>query len=127
MSSDSRKHILVVDDSADTQVLMKVILESNGYLVNCTSNGREALSALRLLDKLPDLIFLDMQMPVMDGRELQAYLKKDARLKSIPVVVMTGEDRSTKPKKEVSASAILTKPLNLKAIVSVAKRYSRLH
>lgn len=127
MNLSSRKHILVVDDSADIQVLLKVILESNGYVVDCTSNGEEALTVLHSAEQLPDLIFLDIHMPVMDGRELQARLRGDARLSSIPVVVMTGEENMTPIDGVAPSGEVLINPLHLKSIVMVARRYSHLH
>jgi len=107
------KHILIVDDSFDNQNLLKLLLESSGYIVECTRNGEEALSLLnsKTLPHLPNLIVTDLQMPVMDGRELVRHLRTNSRFKSIPVVVMTGSEQTVQLDNDHGVAEVLIKPL----------------
>ena len=87
-------HILWADDDMDDLMLMRQVLQDLGDEYNITEvhNGREALDFLqqaRLTHSLPCLIILDMNMPVLDGKETLARLKQDEELKNIPVVFFT--------------------------------------
>jgi CheY-like chemotaxis protein len=80
--------VLVVDDDADHSAAIRDILEDEGYRVRAAVNGLEALQAL-LSGALPDLILLDMMMPVMDGWTFAAELKSRPALAAIPVVAIS--------------------------------------
>ena len=82
------KTVLVVDDDADHSAAIRDILEEEGYCVRAAVNGREALQGL-LEGALPDLILLDMMMPVMDGWTFAAELKLRPALAAIPVVAIS--------------------------------------
>src|SRR5438045_8729504 len=89
-----QRDILWVDDDPDDLELMRSVLQSAefDYRVKEASNGREALDYLNRLKQrnlFPCLIILDMNMPVMDGRETLRKLKEDEILRKIPVVVFT--------------------------------------
>jgi two-component system, chemotaxis family, sensor kinase CheA len=79
--------ILVVDDSITSRSLERSILEAHGYRVRVAVDGLEALELLRL--ERADLIITDVQMPRMDGFGLVEALKADARLKEIPVIIVS--------------------------------------
>jgi two-component system chemotaxis sensor kinase CheA len=79
--------ILVVDDSITSRSLEKSILEAHGYRVRTAVDGLEALELLRA--EKADLIITDVQMPRMDGFGLVKALKADARLKGIPVIIVS--------------------------------------
>jgi two-component system chemotaxis sensor kinase CheA len=79
--------ILVVDDSITSRSLEKSILEAHGYRVRTAVDGLEALELLRV--EKADLIITDIQMPRMDGFGLVEALKSDARLKGIPVIIVS--------------------------------------
>jgi CheY-like chemotaxis protein len=88
------RHILWADDDIDDLMLMRHVLQDLGDDYNITEvhNGQEALDylhAAKQSETLPCLIILDMNMPVMDGKETLAKLKKDEDLKEIPVVFFT--------------------------------------
>jgi CheY-like chemotaxis protein len=105
--------VLVVDDETAIADALQDILSMEGYEVVTALNGHEGL---RLLNELkPDLVLLDLMMPVMDGRELLRRVQADPQLRGIPVVVMsagriTEEERRT-------ARAILAKPFALDALL----------
>lgn len=121
------KNVLIIDDSIEIQTLLKFLLESKGYHVDCSSNGEEALKRLGLNMALPDLIFLDLQMPVMDGLSFLNIRKKNPLLKNIPVVLMSGEDDIQKTGKTENVKDILQKPFNMHAVVQAAENNCRLH
>ena len=117
MENNSDKLILIVDDSADNQELLKIVLISKGYNVQCASNGREALEMLLELSVLPNLILLDARMPVMDGYEFRAQQSKNERIKNIPVLVMTGDSDERMGKQMNEPCGILVKPLRLNTVI----------
>jgi CheY-like chemotaxis protein len=81
-------YILIVDDDADFREGLRAALEMKGYLVEEAANGKEALD--RILEKAPLLVLLDLQMPVLNGRELLQRLRAEPDTKEIPVVILSG-------------------------------------
>jgi two-component system response regulator VicR len=83
------RKILVVDDEKDLLDLMDIILGAEGYLVITAVNGAEALKKVE--EESPDLILLDIMMPVMDGWEVLKTLKNSEQTSHIPVVMVTAK------------------------------------
>jgi CheY-like chemotaxis protein len=81
-------YILVVDDDADFRTGLRAALEMKGYQVEEAANGQEALE--RLTPKPPLLVLLDLQMPVMNGREMLQRMRAQPELKEVPVVIISG-------------------------------------
>jgi CheY-like chemotaxis protein len=81
-------YILVVDDDGDFREGLRAALEMKGYQVEEAANGKEALD--RIVDKPPLLVLLDLQMPVMNGRELLQKLRSTPDSKEIAVVIISG-------------------------------------
>ncbi len=79
--------ILIVEDSPTQAERLKFILERHGYLFSVARNGREAIAAIR--ERLPALVISDIVMPDMDGYQLCGHIKKDEKLKNIPVILLT--------------------------------------
>lgn len=111
------RNILIVDDSTDMRSLLKLILESKGYHADCSSNGEDALRKLNSSVKLPDLILLDLRMPVMDGLEFLKLQGQNPKLKNIPVVVMTGEE-DVSSMQMTTGSKVLTKPFDMHKVLA---------
>jgi CheY-like chemotaxis protein len=88
----SGKRILVVEDDAILASAIRTVLQWEGYCVDCTANGLEALNFLRQLTQKPDLILLDVLMPVVNGYQFRFEQKRDPTLNSIPVVVISAAD-----------------------------------
>ena len=84
-----RHHVLIVEDDADLREMMAQILILEGFNPATVSNGREALEYLRHGDA-PQLILLDLMMPVMNGWEFCSQRQQDPALASIPVVLFSG-------------------------------------
>jgi len=82
-----KKKILLVDDDPDFVEAVKVIVESGGYDVRVAYDGQEGLEAVA--EEKPDLIVLDVMMPVMNGHEACAALKSDPETAEIPIILLT--------------------------------------
>jgi two-component system sensor histidine kinase and response regulator WspE len=89
--NESRKRILVVDDSITVREVERKILTAKGYLVDVAVDGTDALNILR--EKDYDLMVTDVDMPRMNGIELVKAVKKDTRLSLLPVIIVSYKDR----------------------------------
>jgi len=106
--------VLVVEDDPDLAALEADVLQERGHAVEIASNGREALDAVQRA--APDLIVLDMKMPVMGGREFaEEYRRREP--KGAPIVVVTAADDAQRRAAEVGASAWIGKPFDPEALV----------
>ena len=81
------KRILVVDDEADSRRILRDLLASTDYEMTEAVNGEQALAAVA--KQRPDLILMDIQMPVLDGYEATRRIKADPALKDVPIIVVT--------------------------------------
>lgn len=113
--------ILVVDDDADIRDTLRDALELEGYRVDVAANGRDAWESLRG-DALPALILLDLMMPVMNGAEFLRLLRADARLRGVPVVVVTAFGQSAGGV-VAESQGFLPKPLDLELLLRTVERY----
>jgi CheY-like chemotaxis protein len=104
MNSDKR--ILVVEDDPITLGAIRMLLEWEGYQVACAANGLEALHHLRQSHEKPDLILLDVVMPVLNGHQFRDEQKQDPDLNCIPVVVVSAPEVAS----SLDASACIHKP-----------------
>lgn len=109
--------VLVVDDEPQIRSLAEMTLVAYGYRVQVAANGQEAIR--RLQETPPDVILLDLHMPVMDGWEFRAEQKRlaDQRLAEIPVVLLTAEDHATHHAARLQAVGVLKKPVELGSLL----------
>jgi two-component system sensor histidine kinase/response regulator len=109
-------NILVVDDAPENLRLLCAILGESGYEVRPVTNGRQALQAAELHP--PDLVLLDITMPEMDGYEVCGALKRNARLKDIPVIFLTALSEIADKLRafEVGGVDYVTKPFQLEEV-----------
>jgi len=91
--------VLVVDDDINVRSAARYLLEKNGWKVSEADNGLQALSYLK--DHTPELILLDLVMPVMDGFEFIMNIRKNSVWKKIPVVIMTAKEMSVEEGQEI--------------------------
>jgi CheY-like chemotaxis protein len=110
------KTVLIIEDDPDCRDILSDLLYGHGYEVTCAENGRRALDYLRLVT--PSLILLDLAMPVMGGREFRRWQTSDARLGSVPTIVMTGSSDIN----DIDADAVLQKPINPSALLSTIEQ-----
>lgn len=109
--------ILVVDDEPDVVSLLKMRLESAGYEVITASNGEEGLQ--RAIEEKPDLVLLDIIMPVVDGNELCWLLKDDVRTRHLPVIMLTAKGTKFDRMYGLAAGAMeyITKPYDTQELL----------
>lgn len=106
--------LLVVDDDEQIREALTDVLSDEGYAVRTASNGQEALDSLRA-GGAPDVILLDLMMPVMDGIEFLKRRKEEPSLARIPVVVLTAMGASAY---SLDADAIFPKPVELNSLLA---------
>lgn len=109
-----RATVLVVDDDPDTVETMREILEEEGHTVLSAKNGREGLQVA--LQTIPDLVLLDLEMPVMDGRAFIDEVKKAPTLRGMTIVVLSGTEDT-----RVACEAV-KKPLRLNTLLGLIDR-----
>jgi two-component system chemotaxis response regulator CheY len=104
--------VLVVDDEPEVRRLTESLLTEHGYHVIVASHGKDAI--LRLREQVPDLIVLDLNMPVMDGwqfRTEQRYLP-DKKCAAIPVLLLTAEEDAAVHAQTLQAVGVIAKPFD---------------
>jgi CheY-like chemotaxis protein len=103
--------VLLVEDNRLYQLLFIQVLKEikHAILYDVVSNGREALDKLEHSDTLPDFIFTDINMPVMDGLECLTLIKKNPKIKDIPVVVLSASTPQPELVKKLGAKVFLKK------------------
>jgi CheY-like chemotaxis protein len=115
--------ILLVDDSRVSREVIKIFLIGRQVRVLEASDGREALELL--MDQTPDLILADLEMPELDGVGLCEALYADARLRRIPVLVLSGTatPEQTRRCRAAGALEVLSKPIQPQALLAALDRH----
>ena len=111
--------VLVVEDDPDLAALEADLLEERGHRVEVAFNGREALAAVERA--APDLILLDMKMPIMSGREFVEEYRR-AQPSPAPIVVVSAADDAQVRAAEVGASGWIAKPFDPDVLVEKVMR-----
>ena len=120
MAIDRSGRVLVVDDDALIRDTLATALGDEGYAVRVAPDGRAALDTMG--HWRPDVIVLDLMMPVMDGWEFLEQQSRDDALIHIPVIVVT----ATHPRHPLKAKAVLKKPLQFDSCFDSSKIHSGL-
>jgi urea transport system substrate-binding protein len=110
--------ILVVDDEPHIRATVSEMLESEGYDVVEAINGADALAAIETA--LPDLVLLDMRMPVLDGWGFASELRR--RGHAVPIVVMTAARDAARWASDIAAPAFLAKPFGFDDLITAVER-----
>jgi CheY-like chemotaxis protein len=115
--------ILVADDDPDILSIVSMSLETQGYTVHKATNGREAVDLAR--QHHPDLILMDMMMPVVSGYEAVGELKADAATKDIVIVGLSAKAMATDMERatDVGIDGYITKPFRIAQVLSVVESY----
>jgi two-component system phosphate regulon response regulator PhoB len=119
------KSILVIEDEADVSRYFKTLFEDNGYSVRTARDGVEAMESLRA--EAPDLVTLDINLPNKSGVRVYREMKQDEKLKSIPVLMVTGtlpefKDFISKRRQVPPPDGYLEKPVALGDLLAEAAR-----
>ena len=112
------KRIMIVDDHAPVVRVMRLGLEEAGYEVETASNGSECL--VRLLDKLPDFLVTDIDMPRMSGKELCTAIEEQFPNRDFPIIVLTSrtELEHRDWTREIDNLEFMEKPVSVRRLVS---------
>lgn len=123
-----KKDILIVDDDPDFVEAVKLIVEKGGYNVRVAYDGQEGIEMVN--EKAPDLIVLDVMMPVMNGHEACTKIKSDEKTAEIPIILLTAvADRVTtstythRDMLESEADDYMPKPVEPKELLELIKSW----
>lgn len=119
---DTKKKVLIIDDSNSALLLMEWILKNEGYETYAVPGVEQGLEILKSIK--PDLIVLDLQMPNISGYDF-LKMKKDLKLEEVPVIIVSAidSDESKKLTVDLGASYFLSKPLRPPQFLEIAKKY----
>lgn len=123
MAEAKKKRILVVDDEPDIVTLIKSRLEANGYEVVSAYNGKDGIEKAE--ETKPDMILLDLMMPIMDGYEAGQKLKENPATKEIPIILFTAasaEEVAKKGAETIEAIDYVVKPFDDAALLFLINR-----
>ena len=112
--------VAIVEDDAEFRNMLRELLEEEHYQVIAVGNGAEALAALRG-ERVPNVILLDVSMPVMDGFDFLRYRNDDPRLSAVPVVLVTNAKPHERP--TLGVNDVVRKPIDIDEILFAIKRY----
>jgi len=115
--------ILVIDDDSAIRAMLSEVLGDEGYDVVSVANGQEALHELRQRNDLPQLILLDLMMPIMNGWTFLTHQQQDATLAAIPVVVISAGSMLQQQPLPHSPTSFLPKPVDVDLLLGMVKRY----
>lgn len=110
-----------MDDDPDILSLIAVVLRGEGYKVKTAVDGREGLEVVKRYK--PDLILLDMKMPIMDGWTFARELREQLDIQT-PIVVITAAADAKKRAEEIGAAGWVGKPFDLDALFEVVERHT---
>lgn len=121
--AEEKKRILAVDDEEHMTRLISLHLTKAGYIVDVAMNGTEALEIVK--ERVPDLVVLDIMMPIVDGWEVLARLKGDKTTAGVPVIMLTSRNQDADISRgwQEGIDSYLTKPFNPLELVTLVQRF----
>jgi CheY-like chemotaxis protein len=114
--------ILVVDDDHDLRETVRDILELEGWTVATASNGEEALAYLHTHDP-PQMILLDLSMPIMDGATFRLEQRQDPAIAPVPTVAFSAAAQIADKVRDLDFTAVLRKPLKMDALLDTVRSF----
>jgi two-component system cell cycle response regulator DivK len=114
--------VLIVDDVQDNRAIYVLFLKYSGFRIAEAENGEEALRQAERF--LPDVVVMDLSLPVMDGWEATRRLKRGTRTRQIPVIALTGHalPEHAKEAREAGCDLVITKPCLPEELVDAIRR-----
>jgi len=115
--------VMVIDDSHTIRRSAEIFLKQSGCTVFLAEDGFDALS--KIADHLPDVIFVDIMMPRLDGYQTCSLIKRNARFKSIPVIMLSSKDGlfDRARGRMAGSDQYLTKPFTQNALLDAVRHY----
>jgi CheY-like chemotaxis protein len=114
--------VLLVEDDPDIREAIGDVLQEEGYTVAMADTGQQALDQLRGSDRLPDVILLDLMMPVMDGWKFRQEQKQHPAWEAIPVIVLSAVGNTQERAESIGASGCLRKPLDIDELLDMLEK-----
>ncbi len=119
-----KKKILIVEDYADTRSFMKCLIESYGYQAIEAPDGEKAVSSV--LNEQPDLVLMDLAMPIMDGLTATRVIRKMDGTAQLPIIAVTAHGQSFyRQAMEAGCDDLINKPLDFATLEPVLNQYLR--
>lgn len=118
MAEENKKKILVVDDEPDILNILEQRFKTVDYEVRTARDGQEALNRLRGF--IPDLVVVDILMPVMDGFTFYKEFRKNPAMGNIPIIVLTARSKMEDTFKAIGVDAFITKPFDAQVMLAKA-------
>jgi CheY-like chemotaxis protein len=116
------KKVLIVEDYEDTRNFMKFLLEGYGYKVIEATDGQQAIDSFK--DQFPDLILMDMAMPLMDGLTANKIIRKFVGTAKLPIIAVTAHGESYYRKAmEAGCDDLINKPLDFDTLDQILNQY----
>jgi CheY-like chemotaxis protein len=112
--------VAIIEDDAEFRTMLRELLEEEQYRVVAVGNGAEALETLRG-ETVPNVILLDVSMPVMDGFDFLRFRNDDPQLAQVPVVLVTNAKPHERP--TIGVNDVVRKPIDIDEILFAIKRY----
>ncbi len=121
-AADAVRTVLIVEDQIEMRAIAAAYLESRGYRVLATDNGADAVRQARA--EQPDLIFMDISVPGMDGIRATAEIKRDPATRAIPVIILTAHPYGSVGKRAMDAGCDgwLNKPCDPRRLLQEVQR-----
>lgn len=118
-----KKKIMLIDDSSTNNILYESILSEEGFEVTVVSNPLLAIQSIK--SEKPDLIILDLRMPVLDGFQIMEKIQGDKNISSTPIIVLSAENSREAEQKSynLGAALYLNKPIGIDDIIQVVSKY----
>lgn len=120
--SDTKPLILLADDEEDIKTILSMYLENSGYDVETAYDGLDAME--RIKERKPDLILMDIMMPVLDGIEVTRQIKEQEEFRDIPVVMLTAAAHSSMVQRAMDAGArdYISKPFDPEKVNEIIQK-----
>jgi CheY-like chemotaxis protein len=117
--------ILVIEDDNDIRTSIEEVLKDEGYGVLSATNGREALTLLETMRPKPNLILLDIMMPVMDGFQFREEQLKDDELAQVPTVILSADGHLPIKAAKANTHFFLKKPVDLDELFDLVRKFCK--
>ena len=117
--------LLLIEDDPDIRELLAEFLNMYGHSLALAANGREGLSYLRQTEKMPDVILLDLMMPVMNGEVFRKEQMNDERISHVPVIVLSADSQAHQRLESLCFNKFLEKPIDLDRLLILVQETAK--
>jgi CheY-like chemotaxis protein len=122
-TSDTSCNVLIIEDDESIMTMIQLLLELRGYAAAIAPNGAAAVEYLRETPALPSLILLDLQMPVMDGRQFLEVQQVNSAWSAIPVILMSAINDTAAVQQQFEVQALIRKPFDPAQLLDLVDRF----